>query len=62
MGDFPMTFRLLWVPILAYDTLLLLLFLYRGCQSTLSCNRKHSYTHDSLLDMVYRHSLLNFLA
>ncbi|OJT12758.1 hypothetical protein TRAPUB_10706 [Trametes pubescens] len=62
MGDFPTTFRLLWVPILAYDTLLLLLFLYRGCRSTLGCNRKPSYTHDSLLDMVYRHSLLNFLA
>lgn len=62
MGDFPTTFRLLWVPILAYDTLLLLLFLYRGCRSTLGCNRKHSYSHDSLLDMVYRHSLLNFLA
>ncbi|KAI0331206.1 hypothetical protein GY45DRAFT_1249280 [Cubamyces sp. BRFM 1775] len=57
----PRIFQMLWVPILAYDTLLLLLFLWRGCRSTLCCNRKFS-DHDSLLDMVYRHSLLNFLA
>ncbi|KAI0356352.1 hypothetical protein OH77DRAFT_256564 [Trametes cingulata] len=62
MGDFPPTFKLLWVPILAYDTLLLLLFLWRGCRSTVGCNRKLTYGHDNLLDMVYRHSLLNFLA
>ncbi|KAI0661130.1 hypothetical protein C8Q70DRAFT_1043794 [Cubamyces menziesii] len=57
----PKIFQMLWIPILAYDTLLLLLFLWRGCRSTLCCNRKFS-DHDSLLDMVYRHSLLNFLA
>ncbi|KAI8975894.1 hypothetical protein BD414DRAFT_517368 [Trametes punicea] len=62
MGKPPTIFQLLWVPILAYDMLLLLLFLYRGCASTITCHRKPSYGHDSLLDMVYRHSLLNFLA
>ncbi|KAI0768711.1 hypothetical protein BD413DRAFT_629529 [Trametes elegans] len=62
MDELPKTFQLLWVPILAYDTLLLLLFLYRGCGSTLGCNRALSYSYDGLLDMVYRHSLLNFLA
>ncbi|KAI0829884.1 hypothetical protein BC628DRAFT_1314198 [Trametes gibbosa] len=62
MTDFPKTFKVLWVPILAYDTLLLLLFLYRGCGSLLGCKRKRTYSHDNLLDMVYRHSLLNFLA
>ncbi|KAI0371092.1 hypothetical protein BV20DRAFT_942953 [Pilatotrama ljubarskyi] len=62
MGELPTTFKLLWIPILAYDTLLLLLFLWRGCRSTMGCNRKLSYAHDNLLDMVYRHSLLNFLA
>ncbi|KAH9858528.1 hypothetical protein C2E23DRAFT_717077 [Lenzites betulinus] len=60
--DFPRTFKLLWIPILAYDSLLLLLFLYRGCGSSLGCNRKRTRNHDSLLHMVYRHSLLNFLA
>ncbi|KAI0674783.1 hypothetical protein C8Q78DRAFT_1075156 [Trametes maxima] len=62
MGRLPKIFELLWVPILAYDTLLLLLFIYRGCRSTLACNRKTTYGHDNLLDMVYKHSLLNFLA
>ncbi|KAI0644597.1 hypothetical protein C8Q79DRAFT_912651 [Trametes meyenii] len=62
MGRLPKIFELLWVPILAYDTLLLLLFVYRGCRSTLACNRKTTYGHDNLLDMVYKHSLLNFLA
>ncbi|KAI9068379.1 hypothetical protein FKP32DRAFT_1618893 [Trametes sanguinea] len=62
MAEPPSIFRLLWVPILAYDSLLLLLFVYRGCSSSLGCNRKLSYGHDNLLDMVYRHSLLNFLA
>ncbi|KAH9894953.1 hypothetical protein C8Q73DRAFT_644908 [Cubamyces lactineus] len=57
----PKIFQMLWIPILAYDTLLLLLFLWRGCRPTLCCSRKFS-DHDSLLDMVYRHSLLNFLA
>ena len=56
-------FPLLWVPILAYDSLLLLLFVYRGCAGMWSTRGwKWAYTYDGLLDMIYRHSLLNFLA
>ncbi|EJF58206.1 hypothetical protein DICSQDRAFT_182693 [Dichomitus squalens LYAD-421 SS1] len=56
-------FPLLWVPILAYDSLLLLLFVYRGCAGMTSTRGwRWAYTYDGLLDMIYRHSLLNFLA
>ncbi|KAH9929627.1 uncharacterized protein BXZ73DRAFT_102151 [Epithele typhae] len=56
-------FPLLWVPILAYDTLLLVLFIYRGCAGASPAPRcRLAYRYDSLLDMIYRHSLLNFLA
>ncbi|KAI1791263.1 hypothetical protein LXA43DRAFT_1141413 [Ganoderma leucocontextum] len=56
-------FPLLWVPILAYDSLLLLLFLYRGCAgASPNSSWRWAYKYDGLLDMIYRHSLLNFLA
>ena len=56
-------FPLLWVPILAYDSLLLLLFLYRGCAgASPNSSSRWGYKYDGLLDMIYRHSLLNFLA
>lgn len=55
-------FPLLWVPILAYDGLLLLLFLYRGCAGALpNSTSRWAFRYDGLLDMIYRHSLLNFL-
>ncbi|KAI0780005.1 hypothetical protein C8Q74DRAFT_1197769 [Fomes fomentarius] len=63
MTDIGRPFQLLWVPILAYDALLLLLFLYRGCAS--ACRRgqwRWTSDYDGLFDMIYRHSLLNFLA
>ncbi|OBZ68334.1 hypothetical protein A0H81_11778 [Grifola frondosa] len=62
IGSVPSTYRLLWVPILAFDSILLLLFLYRGCGRSLRCGRKRTFTYDNLLDMVYKHSLMNFLA
>ncbi|RPD63736.1 hypothetical protein L227DRAFT_640858 [Lentinus tigrinus ALCF2SS1-6] len=56
-------FPLLWVPILAYDALLLLLFLYRGCAgASPNSSWRWAYSYDGLLDMIYRYSLLNFLA
>ncbi|KAL4248916.1 hypothetical protein ABKN59_007587 [Abortiporus biennis] len=51
--------ELLWIPILAYDSILLTLFLYKGFISYASERARNRF---GVLNMVYEHSLLNFLA
>ncbi|KAI0743412.1 hypothetical protein C8Q80DRAFT_1272114 [Daedaleopsis nitida] len=63
MANIGKPIHLLWVPILGYDALLLLLFIYRGCAGSIwKRGTRWSYSYDSLLDTIYKHSLLNFLA
>ncbi|EMD37779.1 hypothetical protein CERSUDRAFT_83551 [Gelatoporia subvermispora B] len=57
----PTTFKLLWVPILGYDSILLVLFLYKGIESHI-ITYHNRLAPTTLLDMIYKHSLTNFLA
>ncbi|TCD69266.1 hypothetical protein EIP91_008201 [Steccherinum ochraceum] len=51
--------KLLWVPILGFDSILLVLYLYKGFQAyRYPVPREHA----GVLRAVYKHSLLNFLA
>ncbi|KAK7692856.1 hypothetical protein QCA50_004491 [Cerrena zonata] len=51
------SFRFLWIPILAFDTALLSIFLYHGYKT-----RENRRMGSSSMHMIYQHSLLNFLA
>ncbi|KAH8093898.1 hypothetical protein BXZ70DRAFT_948378 [Cristinia sonorae] len=51
--------KLLWIPILAFDSTLLVLYLYKGFRAYRDPSPKE---HNGVLRMVYKHSLLNFLA
>ncbi|OCH90243.1 hypothetical protein OBBRIDRAFT_793484 [Obba rivulosa] len=57
----PTTFELLWIPILAYDSILLVLFLYKGVQSHILTYHDR-LASNSLLDIIYKYSLSNFVA
>ena len=51
--------RYMWIPILGYDSMLLVLFLYKGYQSYSIHKRRNRF---GVMTMVYERSLLNFLA
>ena len=51
--------RLLWIPILSFDSILLVLYLYKGYQSY---SQPALQDQSGVMRMVYKHSLLNFLA
>lgn len=52
------SFKFLWVPILGFDTILLAIYLYQGYR-TRGLHKRKGF---SSMHMIYKHSLLNFLA
>ncbi|KAI0344792.1 hypothetical protein BDW22DRAFT_1354959, partial [Trametopsis cervina] len=54
-----LTFKIVWVPILAYDLFLLAMFMYKGVRNALSRSKRPTF---GVYHMVYRHTLVNFFA
>ena len=54
----PKSFYMLWTPVLIFHTILLALYSYQGFKVF----GRVPWRHAGLLDLIYRDSLLNFLA
>ena len=52
-------FKLLWIPILVCDTILLTMFIYKGLYVYWSRSHRERF---GVMYMVYKHTLPNFLA
>ncbi|KAI0812699.1 hypothetical protein BC629DRAFT_1589424 [Irpex lacteus] len=53
------TFKIVWLPIVAFDLCLLAMFMYKGTKISSFARKSRPF---GVEQMVYRHTLLNFLA